>query len=98
MSFDQDFDLTESKEFKKFTKQADLQQAQELIGKTDAELQDIIALQSVSIEEAVASTKATPEWIEAAETLKLLRSALNERNNPLKAAVALANLTLRSRK
>lgn len=93
-----DTDLMDTKEFKAALKQMGKNNAQEFLKKENSELEDLIVVNTLTIDEQTKKTKNNSKYKEILEAKKAFDEALRDANKPFTVAVELATLILNSRK
>ena len=93
-----DFDVTETKAYKKAEKLMGDKNLREFISKSDGDLKELISGNAVHIQEASAKVRENTHYAKACEVKKDFDKALNDDLKPYKVANELAATLLRSRK
>lgn len=91
-------DIFETKVFKKAVKQFGETKAKEYLTKTEQELRDIIATNSVHIHESKIKTELNSNYKKACEIKSDFDKALREDISPLQTAISLAATLIKNRK
>lgn len=91
-------DLQDTKEFKKARKVMGDDLIKDFFKKDENSLKEVIAVNSVEVQNLSEKAMANPKWVEFAAALKLLKSALRETVEPSVVAINLATVILSERK
>lgn len=90
-------EVSESKEYKKFAKLSSESEAREFGNKTNEELNELIAKNTMHKAHVTQQTKANPQYQSACNVKKDFDDALRDKLKPTNAALDLAVVVLKSR-